>query len=282
MYVKLTIPERLKDLRVERGLTLEQLAEQTGISKSALGKYEADDFKDISPFSITELAKFYGVSTDYLMGMTETKNHPNTDLSDLHLSDEMIDLLKSGKLNHRLLCELATHEKFPRLMLDMEIYIDRIAEMNVQAMNTFLEATRQEIIQKHNPGEKDLNLRALELAQVEEDDFYDHVVHEDMDAILHDIRDAHRADKTTADEPSQVQEIMKTIEDAMNYEGSDAERKTYAFLAQLGIDAKKLTPDELVTQINILKKSNLLKSPVSQRGKALPYQTHGKGKRKHK
>ena len=110
MYVKLTIPERLKDLRVERSLTLEQLAEQTGISKSALGKYEADDFKDISPFSIMELAKFYGVSTDYLMGMTETKKHPNTDLSDLHLSDEMIDLLKSGKLNHRLLCELATHE----------------------------------------------------------------------------------------------------------------------------------------------------------------------------
>ena len=52
MQPKLTIQERLKDLRVERGLTLEQLSAETGISKSALGKYEADDFKDISPFSI--------------------------------------------------------------------------------------------------------------------------------------------------------------------------------------------------------------------------------------
>ena len=68
MQPKLTIQERLKDLRVERGLTLEQLSAETSISKSALGKYEADDFKDISPFSITELAKFYGVSTDYLLG----------------------------------------------------------------------------------------------------------------------------------------------------------------------------------------------------------------------
>ena len=76
--MELSIQERLKDLRVERGLTLEQLAEQTGLSKSALGKYEADDFKDISPFSIVTLAKFYGVSTDYLLGMTETKNHPDT------------------------------------------------------------------------------------------------------------------------------------------------------------------------------------------------------------
>ena len=56
MYGKLTVSERLKDLRVERHLTLGQLAEQTGISKAALGKYEAEDFKDISPFSVVTLA----------------------------------------------------------------------------------------------------------------------------------------------------------------------------------------------------------------------------------
>ena len=77
MYTKLSIPERLKDLRVvDKHLMLEQLAEQTGPSKSALGKYESDDYKDISPFAIATLAKFYGVSTDYLMGVSENKNHP--------------------------------------------------------------------------------------------------------------------------------------------------------------------------------------------------------------
>ena len=49
----LTIQERLKDLRVERGLTLEQLAEQTHLSKSALGSYEAEDFKDISHYTLS-------------------------------------------------------------------------------------------------------------------------------------------------------------------------------------------------------------------------------------
>ena len=34
--MSLSIQERLKDLRVERGLTLGQLAEQTGLSKSCL------------------------------------------------------------------------------------------------------------------------------------------------------------------------------------------------------------------------------------------------------
>ncbi len=48
MQVKLTIGERLKDLRVERKLTLEQLSAEVGISKSALGKYESGNGKDIS------------------------------------------------------------------------------------------------------------------------------------------------------------------------------------------------------------------------------------------
>ena len=54
VYIKLTNAERLKDLRTERHLTLEQLAEQTGISKSALGSYEANDDIELSPFSVTQ------------------------------------------------------------------------------------------------------------------------------------------------------------------------------------------------------------------------------------
>ena len=50
--MELSIQERLKDLRVERGLTLEQLAEQTHLSKSALGSYEGDNLKDISHYEI--------------------------------------------------------------------------------------------------------------------------------------------------------------------------------------------------------------------------------------
>ena len=35
-----TIQERLKDLRLNKGLKLEELSKLTGISKSALGSYE--------------------------------------------------------------------------------------------------------------------------------------------------------------------------------------------------------------------------------------------------
>ena len=54
----LTISERLEDLRKKHGLTLEQLAEATKISKSALSKYENQDFKDISPFNVATRPNF--------------------------------------------------------------------------------------------------------------------------------------------------------------------------------------------------------------------------------
>ncbi len=116
MNTALTIQEKLKDLRAEHGLTLEQLEQRTRISKSALGSYEAEGYKDISHTSIVTLAKFYGVSADYLLGLTETKNHPNADLAELRLSDEIIELLKSGKINTRLLCEIAACRSFVKLL----------------------------------------------------------------------------------------------------------------------------------------------------------------------
>ena len=279
MQVKLTVQERLKDLRVERGLTLEQLAEATGISKSALGKYETDDYKDISPYSIVELAKFYGVSTDYLMGMTETKNHPNTDLHDLHLSDDMIALLKSGKINNRLLCEMAAHKDFQRLMVDMEIFVDRIADMRIAQMNLVLEATRQEVIRSHAPGDNDLYVRTLELGQVQESDFFSHTIHDDLDSIVQDIRQSHVADRTTADPQPTFTEVKEKFDRAMQL-GSNEERVIHEFCDQMQIPFDKIASEDFSAFMRILSLSKLLKNPNNMRGKARSPAYRGTKKRK--
>jgi len=278
MQVKLTIGERLKDLRVERKLTLEQLSAEVGISKSALGKYESDNGKDISPYSILLLADYYGVSCDYLMGRTETKNHPNTALHELHLSDASIDVLRTGKFNHRLLSELICHKDFQRFMLDAEIYVDRIADMRVNDMNAVLEAVRQMALMKNSGEENDLHLRTLEVAQIREDEYFGSLIADDLKGILRDIRSEHRPDTMTADEVSFAENIQNQLRDAMNFEGSSEEKQIRSFLATFGIDYDKLTKEQFVSLIEILKLSKYLKSPISQRGKTS--MTHGKGKRK--
>jgi len=267
VYIKLTNGERLKDLRNSHNLTLKELAEQTGLSASALGSYETDDDKEISPYSVTTLSRFYGVSTDYLLGLTETKNHPNTELHELGLSDEMIDLLKSGRINNRLLSELATHEGFRRFLVDMEIFVDRIADMRVHDMNAVLEAARQTIMEKQEADGDDLYVRTLELAQVSEEDYFSHVMHDDLDVIARDIRDRHQKDTTTADTDSPAADAAVKLQKALAYEGSPEEKQARVFLSELGIDYDKPTQEEFVSLIGILKKSALLKSSTKHSGK---------------
>lgn len=62
--------QRLKSLRKEIGLSQEALAKKLNIDKSTIAKYETEK---ISP-SIEMLiifAKFFKVSTDYLLGLEE-------------------------------------------------------------------------------------------------------------------------------------------------------------------------------------------------------------------
>ena len=67
MKTEVSISERLKDLRVEKKLNLEELAELTGISKSALGSYELDTPREMNHKNLIALADFYEVSVDYLL-----------------------------------------------------------------------------------------------------------------------------------------------------------------------------------------------------------------------
>lgn len=274
----LTIPERIEQLRKDRHLTLEQLEQQTGLSKSALGSYESNDRKDISHYAIIKLAQFYGVTSDYLLGLSDIENHPHAELHELHLSDNMIELLKSGKINNRLLCEFAGHENFQRFMLDFEIYVDRIASMRIHDINVLLAGERKIMTERIDPGRKDLQERTFELGIVEEDDYFAHTVFEDLRPIMRDIREAHRNDITTADVTSPAAEALQHMKEALSYEGSPEEKKAKALLTQFGIDYKAITKDEFVTFIEILKKSKHMKSYNSRRGKAHPSKKRKKKK----
>ena len=120
------------------------------------------------------------------------------------------------------------------------------------------------------------------MAQVREDDYFGHVLADDLKAILRDIREEHSTDTTTADTPSIAEEVQSQLKDAMNFEGSDAEKQARIYLATFGIDYDAITKEQFVNIIDVLKLSKYMKSSTSQRGKARPYQPHGKGKRKRK
>ena len=272
MYVKLTIQEKLKDERTKRHMTLPQLAEATGISKSTLDRYEKDDCTDMSPFNLAKLAEYYGLSLDYLMGLTENKNHPNTSLSELHLNDSTVDILKSGTLNNRLICEMICHPGFPRLLADIQICVDRIADMRFHDMNIVLDAARQTVMEQYSTDENDVYMRTLELGQVSEDMFFKQVIHDDLDMIVKDIRTQHEVDKTTADPETPANSLLKKIPmillDCIKFKGTLDERRAYTICKMNGIDYLALSEEERQTLNRVFKKSSFYPTATSQRGKS--------------
>ena len=88
----------------------------------------------------------------------------------------MVALLKSGRINNRLLCELATHKDFIKFLADIEIYVDGIATMQIQNLNALVDTVRHEIIERYRPGEDDPHLKVLQAAHISDDEYFSQMV----------------------------------------------------------------------------------------------------------
>ena len=66
---------RLKELRLEKGLTQEKLANKLGINRTTIAKIESGD-RDLTLDHIQRMSDFFGVPYDYLLG--KTNNRTNT------------------------------------------------------------------------------------------------------------------------------------------------------------------------------------------------------------
>lgn len=74
----LTIGERFKDARIVHNQhgkqTMSEVEAATGVRKSKISDLENDSERDIGYTNIIALAKHYGVSTDYLLGISDTRS----------------------------------------------------------------------------------------------------------------------------------------------------------------------------------------------------------------
>ncbi len=62
--------ERLKELRQEKGLSIQALAKEVKIGSSSLCRWENRQ-ADVKGSQLVILAKYFGVTIDYLMGLED-------------------------------------------------------------------------------------------------------------------------------------------------------------------------------------------------------------------
>lgn len=78
---------RLKALRENKGLTQKELAEKLKINRSRLSLYELDDREPDQELTI-QIANFFGVTTDYLLGNTDTEPYNTLNKIDNALTED--------------------------------------------------------------------------------------------------------------------------------------------------------------------------------------------------
>ncbi|MPL63735.1 hypothetical protein SDC9_09376 [bioreactor metagenome] len=64
--------QRLRDLREDRDLTQQDLADLLKVSQATYSRYESGAL-DIPSTSLIKLARFYKTSVDYLLGLTNDR-----------------------------------------------------------------------------------------------------------------------------------------------------------------------------------------------------------------
>lgn len=87
---------RIKSLRKKRGLIQEILATELEITQQMLSKYE----KDISTIKVDvlkNLAKYFNVTTDYLLGLSDVKRELTGQIRVNEIIDEYYDLIEVYK-----------------------------------------------------------------------------------------------------------------------------------------------------------------------------------------
>jgi transcriptional regulator with XRE-family HTH domain len=67
---EIPIAERIRELRLKENLTQRQLAASLKVSANTVAKYEGGGYYP-SLCTVVKLAKEFGVSTDYLLGVKE-------------------------------------------------------------------------------------------------------------------------------------------------------------------------------------------------------------------
>lgn len=201
--IQITVNERIKDLRNSKKLKVKELAKELNMPGSTYNDYEQDD-KSIPHEVIIKLCKYYGVSADYILGLSNIHKKENIDFSSLHLSDSAIEKLQDPNFDSRLISEIIESGNVDFLLKDLNIYINGYLQEGIEQFNVFMDFFRykMEITKKINEGEKsvkiakDIEIESISLAQEE---YYMHIFAKDMIKVANEIKDKYKNSPRTAD-----------------------------------------------------------------------------------
>jgi transcriptional regulator with XRE-family HTH domain len=262
--MKLEIQEKLRDLREEKKLILEKLSEATKISVPTLQRMENNDDYHASYQDIKTLADFYEVSTDYLVGKTESREYGTARIDELNLTNDAIDVLKSGRLNNYLVSELLAHPDFQQLLTAVEIYIDRKVLPQMSTVNAMYKFAEKTLTDNFKVSSRDEVVAFLRQSVIDEDEYLLYRISERFNVIMKSLFDKHEKLAPPAENPI-VTEFEKDMQYYLDNRDNPARAKLTLLAKQIGLNLKHLTDEQIMILMKALESSALYKKSARRR-----------------
>ena len=130
---------RLSNLRKDRSMSQKQLAEELHVTHSQISRIESGETKNPNISIVIDAARFFHVSTDYLLGITQITTPKSYDISELGLSEETVKRLITGRIDIDILNRLLEHEHFPKLCIMIRNFFDDTIAEGVMARNQVID-----------------------------------------------------------------------------------------------------------------------------------------------
>lgn len=218
--------KRLIDLREARDMSVAKAARETGIPESTYRLLECmEEPRDYKSYHIIKLAKYFDVSTDYLLGLSENKRPDNDDLLKIGLSDEAVKVLAEKKQDNSIVSRIIAHPMFSEIIGEISCYINRYSEssfITVDNTNRIMQHVARNRFKRRIPDDTyKAGMQVLEKQRVDATEYTKEHICSKFGEMLDDIYKAdkrlcERMEKEQIENEEFLKSMLKTLDDISN------------------------------------------------------------------
>ena len=183
---------RLMDLCKSRNISQAKLAEVIGVDRSALSRFLNGKTDSLSHEHVIRMAKYFNVSTDFLLGETDDPSRINYDIGELGLTVKAAECLYTRKVDPAILCRLLEQKRCGDLMHEIGLYLDETMASGIAAQNQLYNSLSS-MLNAHaaeHPAEKQAAAAAAQTVLAMRQPLYTEKdrIHSEFDHILLEIK----------------------------------------------------------------------------------------------
>jgi len=138
MAIGASIGARLEHLRARKGVSDAELAKVFGINRSTMGRILKGETEKVSSQMIIDAAQYFGVSTDFLLGLTDMPDPMNHPVESFGLTEGAARAILSEDVNICMLNRLLENLRFCQLTQTMAYALEPDQTVGVLSYDNIL------------------------------------------------------------------------------------------------------------------------------------------------